>query len=114
MLCLLSVYFTGQQSYCTYLFLGNVALSDLSTGIAVVFSYIFPPEYHSEASCLVLIGMIVSATLVSVFSVGVIAVDRFIYILHGMKYQHYAHHTRAKILILITWTLGKKIILFKT
>lgn len=52
--------------------------------------------------------MIVSATLVSVFSVGVIAVDRFIYILHGLKYQHYAHHTRAKILILITWTLGKK------
>lgn len=53
--------------------------------------------------------MIVSATLVSVFSVGVIALDRFIYILYGLKYQYYAHHTRAKILILIIWTLGKNI-----
>lgn len=54
-------------------------------------------------------GMIVSATLVSVFSVGLIAVDRFLFIMYGLQYQRYIYPTRARILIFLTWFLGESL-----
>lgn len=50
--------------------------------------------------------MIVASTLASVFSVGLIAVDRFLYIIHGMQYQRWVYPMRARLLILGTWILG--------
>lgn len=47
----------GQQPRSTYLFLGNVALSDLLTGIAVLFGHFFPRKYRCELSCSIQIGM---------------------------------------------------------
>ncbi|CAO1419352.1 unnamed protein product [Diamesa serratosioi] len=96
----------GQQPRSTYLFLGNVALSDLLTGIAVLFGHFFPRKYRCEMSCSIQIGMIVSATLVSVFSVGLIAFDRFLFILYGLQYQRYIYPTRSRILIFLTWLLA--------
>lgn len=55
---LLSIYINclGQQPRSTYLFLGNVALSDLVTGIAVIFGQLFPRERRNETICSVQIG----------------------------------------------------------
>lgn len=50
--------------------------------------------------------MIVSATVTSVYSVGLIAIDRFLYILYGLQYQRWIYPNRARLLILITWIIG--------
>lgn len=50
--------------------------------------------------------MIVSSTISSVYSVGLIAIDRFLYIIHGLQYQKWVYPTRARLLILFTWILG--------
>lgn len=50
--------------------------------------------------------MIVSSTLASVWSVALIAIDRFYYILHGMKYNRLVFPKRSRIFIALTWVLG--------
>lgn len=52
----ISIFYLGQQPRSTYLFLGNVALSDLVTGIAVIFGQYYPREYRDEYSCAIQIG----------------------------------------------------------
>ncbi|GAB0087509.1 5-hydroxytryptamine receptor 1A-alpha-like [Sergentomyia squamirostris] len=96
----------GQQPRSTYMFLGNVALSDLVTGAAVLFGQFYPRQYRDEYSCAIQIGMIVSSTLTSVYSVGLIAIDRFLYILYGLQYQRWIYPNRTRLLILFTWILG--------
>ena len=39
-----------------YMFLGNVALSDLVTGIAIVFGAVFPREQQTHTSCIIFLG----------------------------------------------------------
>uniref|UniRef100_A0A182SJK4 G-protein coupled receptors family 1 profile domain-containing protein n=1 Tax=Anopheles maculatus TaxID=74869 RepID=A0A182SJK4_9DIPT len=58
----------------------------------------------SSSECL-----IVSTSLVSVYSVGLIAIDRYLYIVYGLQYQRYLTRTRARILIAATWLLGATI-----
>ncbi|KAL9694066.1 hypothetical protein quinque_013351 [Culex quinquefasciatus] len=96
----------GQQPYTTYLFLGNVAAADLLTGFAVIYGQYAPREIRGEDNCAILIGLIVSTTLVSVYSVGLIAVDRYLYIMYGLQYQRYITPGRARLLIVGTWLLG--------
>lgn len=52
-------------------------------------------------------GLIVSTSLVSVYSVGLIAIDRYLYIVYGLQYQRYLTRTRARILIAATWIIGE-------
>ncbi|XP_053661418.1 glucose-dependent insulinotropic receptor-like [Anopheles marshallii] len=99
----------GQQPYTTYMFLGNVAVSDLLTGFAVMFGQYAPRERRAEENCTLMIGLIVSTSLVSVYSVGLIAIDRYLYIVYGLQYQRYLTRTRARILIAATWILGATI-----
>lgn len=51
-------------------------------------------------------GLIVSSTLASIYSVGLIAIDRFLYIIHGLKYHRWVYPTRARLFIAFSWTLG--------
>lgn len=57
-------------------------------------------------------GMIVSSTLVSVLSVLLVAIDRFLYILYGLQYQRYIFPNRARILIVTTWIFGELLAVF--
>ena len=64
-----------------------------STKVDVPFSYLLP-------------GMIVSSTLASIWSVLLIGIDRFFYIVHALKYQLWLNTRRARWLMLSTWILG--------
>lgn len=55
-----------------------------------------------------LAGMLVCPAMVSIFSVGLIAVDRYIYILHGLYYQRWFNTTRVRIGIVCIWMIGKQ------
>ncbi|XP_031340660.1 5-hydroxytryptamine receptor 1A-like [Photinus pyralis] len=96
----------GQQPRSTYMFLGNVALTDMVTGVAVIFGQVFPKQYRNHYVCATQLGMIVSSTLASVYSVGLIAIDRYLYILHGLQYQIWVYPTRVKVFILTSWFVG--------
>lgn len=50
--------------------------------------------------------MTVSSALVSVYSIGLIAVDRYLYILYGLRYQRYLSTNRARMMVVGTWVLG--------
>lgn len=54
--------FLGQQPRSTYLFLGNVGLSDLLTGFAVLFGQLFPRSLRSDLSCAVQMGELLSSS----------------------------------------------------
>lgn len=96
----------GAQPRTTYLFLGNVAMADLVTSVAILFGQLYPRDKRNEMICILQMGMIVSSTLASIWSILLIAFDRFIYIVHALKYQQKLNPCRARILIICTWILG--------
>ncbi|XP_055621596.1 5-hydroxytryptamine receptor 1B-like isoform X2 [Toxorhynchites rutilus septentrionalis] len=51
-------------------------------------------------------GLIVSTTVVSVYSIGLIAVDRYLYIMYGLQHQRYITPARARLSIFTTWLIG--------
>lgn len=55
-LCLLYI-FPGQQPRSCYILLGNLGLSNLLTGIAVLFGHYYPSR--NDTSCAIQIGMFV-------------------------------------------------------
>ncbi|CAG9088975.1 unnamed protein product [Plutella xylostella] len=96
----------GQQPKSTYLLLGNVSLADTFIGVSLIFRTTVHRIVTSDAMCVLQIGMIVTPTMVSIFSVGLIAIDRYIYIIYGLYYQQWISTTRVRIGILIIWLVG--------
>ncbi|KAL5284702.1 GPR119 family protein [Megaselia abdita] len=97
----------GQQHpRSTYIFLGNVALSDFFIGVAFIFGHFYPAVKRNEIVCCISVGMTVSSALVSVYSIGLIAIDRYLYILYGLRYQRYLSTNRARMMVAATWVLG--------
>lgn len=96
----------GTQPRSTYLFLGNVAMCDLVTGCAVLLGQLYPKSQRNQIMCAFQLGLIVSSTLTSIYSVGLIAIDRYLYIIHGLQYQRWVYPTRARVCILIIWFIG--------
>lgn len=54
--------------------------------------------------------MIVSSTLSSIYSVGLLAVDRFLYIVYGIKYCKWISTIRVRVVIGLTWLMGKSLL----
>ncbi|XP_068619132.1 uncharacterized protein [Battus philenor] len=96
----------GQQPKSTYLLLGNVSLADTIIGISIIFSAIAEDSTSSNPLCIFQIGMLACPTMVSIFSVGMIAIDRYIYILHGLYYQRWCNTTKVRISIVCMWMVG--------
>lgn len=51
-----NILFLGQQPRSTYLFLGNVAMTDLMTGVAVVFGQLYPQQNRDHNICALQLG----------------------------------------------------------
>ncbi|XP_037294168.1 dopamine receptor 4 isoform X2 [Manduca sexta] len=95
-----------QEPKSTYLLLGNVSLADTIVGFSIIFSKYLDNSNSSNIWCVIEVGMIVCHAKVSIFSVGLIAVDRYIYILHGLYYQRWFNITRVRIGILCIWAVS--------
>ncbi|XP_045537694.1 glucose-dependent insulinotropic receptor isoform X2 [Papilio machaon] len=96
----------GQQPKSTYLLLGNVSLADTIIGISIIFGASVETAASSNTLCIFQIGMLVCPAMVSIFSVGMIAVDRYIYILHGLYYQRWCNTTKVRIIIMCIWMIS--------
>ncbi|ENN70236.1 hypothetical protein HUJ04_013097 [Dendroctonus ponderosae] len=90
----------------TYLFLGNVAMTDTIIGISILFGQFYPKSHRNHHVCAIQMGMIVSSTLSSIYSVGLLAVDRFLYIVYGIKYCKWISTVRVRIVIGLTWLMA--------
>ncbi|XP_060805316.1 glucose-dependent insulinotropic receptor isoform X2 [Amyelois transitella] len=96
----------GQQPKSTYLLLGNVSLADTIIGVSVIFGASVDSSMRSDPLCIFQLAMLVCPAMVSIFSVGLIAIDRYIFILHGLYYQRWFNTTRVRIGILCIWMIG--------
>ncbi|KAL4717916.1 hypothetical protein ACJJTC_001334 [Scirpophaga incertulas] len=96
----------SQQPKSTYLLLGNVSLADTIIGISIIFGASVENTSGSNQLCIFQLGMLVCPAMVSIFSVGFIAIDRYIYILHGLYYQRWFNTTRVRIGIVCIWIIG--------
>lgn len=99
------------QPRSTYLFLGNVALADFIRGLTWLYYWLYywldnSDRHASHISCVIHEGTKSSSSLVSILSVGLVAFDRYLYIIHGLKYQTLLNSQRAYLLIIIAWILG--------
>lgn len=94
------------QPRSTYLFLGNVALADFVTGTSWLFGLFFPEKYSNHYTCAIHEGLQIASTLVSILSVGLISFDRYLYILHGWKYETLLDSHRVYKLIIVVWIIG--------
>nr|UQB56075.1 carboxypeptidase B [Bombyx mori] len=96
----------GQKPKSTYLLLGNVSLADTIVGFSLIFGMSMENTISSNVLCIFQIGMLACPVMVSLFSVGLIAVDRYIYILHGLYYGRWFNTKRVRIGILCTWIIS--------
>ncbi|CAK1550460.1 unnamed protein product [Leptosia nina] len=96
----------GQQPKSTYILLGNVSLADTIIGISMLIGFSFKDPITSSTLCFIELGMLVCPAMVSIFSVGLIAVDRYIYILHGLHYQRWVNTSKVRISIIFVWFIG--------
>ncbi|KAL3285621.1 hypothetical protein HHI36_000149 [Cryptolaemus montrouzieri] len=51
-------------------------------------------------------GLITSTTLVSVYLIAFIAVDRYLYILYGTHYQRWVHLVKLQLVLVLVWIFG--------
>ncbi|XP_076338753.1 glucose-dependent insulinotropic receptor-like isoform X2 [Tachypleus tridentatus] len=95
----------GVTPKATYLFLGNLAMSDVLTGLTILVGQFYPDSIRSHLSCLMQLGTIVSATLASSWSITLIGIDRFIFIVYGLYYNIWMTTRRARLMIGGAWFL---------
>ncbi|XP_076358345.1 glucose-dependent insulinotropic receptor-like [Tachypleus tridentatus] len=93
----------GMNPKATYMFLGNLALSDVLIGITVLVGQFYPDSLRSHTSCLLLLGIIITVTLASSWSIALIGIDRFVFIVYGLYYNIWMTTKRAKIMIGVLW-----------
>ncbi|XP_076324055.1 glucose-dependent insulinotropic receptor-like [Tachypleus tridentatus] len=95
----------GVTPKSSYLFLGNLALSDVLTGITVLVDHFYPNSIRTQTCCLIQLGSIVSASLASSWSITLIGIDRFIFIAYGLYYKNWMTTKRARLMIGFSWII---------
>ncbi|XP_068993808.1 lysophosphatidic acid receptor 3-like isoform X3 [Neodiprion pinetum] len=101
-----SIVKNGVTPTTTYLFLGNGAMADVVITVGILLDQYYPGPFSTDLSCSIGLGMIIASTVASVYTVGLIAVDRFLFIAHGMKYNRWMYPKSGCLLIVSTWILG--------
>lgn len=89
-----------------YMLLGSIALADLFATSMIVAGLVFPHASRTPAICAALIGGQVSCSLISMISIFLIGLERFFYIVHGIKYDYILTSTRIRLLIFLAWIMG--------
>ncbi|XP_055851774.1 glucose-dependent insulinotropic receptor-like [Episyrphus balteatus] len=102
---------TGQQPRATYIFLGNISLADMLIGIKNLFIFIYQHqlELENEIACSISLSMLIAANIASTFTIALIAIDRYLYILNGLHYHRYITTKHPYYAVLFVWILASLI-----
>ncbi|XP_071523806.1 uncharacterized protein [Panulirus ornatus] len=100
----------GHDNKPAFYFIGNLALSDLAIGLYVVIAFLLHITKKSDlwqrSSCLLQIGVAVTACQETIFSIVLIAVDKYLYICHGLRYSLLVTTKRVYAALGISWFLS--------
>ncbi|KAL1124016.1 hypothetical protein AAG570_001786 [Ranatra chinensis] len=96
----------GIEPRATYIILGNISLADLSTAVFLIGCAFYPAELRDKQFCAVCVGLIVSCTLCSMLSVCLLAVERYMYIVHGLEYGTWLRPFVVQTLVATTWLVS--------
>ncbi|XP_044746363.1 glucose-dependent insulinotropic receptor-like isoform X2 [Coccinella septempunctata] len=89
-----------------YLLLGNIALADSLTGLVVIFGQVYPENLRDQQICAAQIGLIIASTLITIYTVGIIGIDRFLYIFYGYHNHKWFYSKIIYASIVIVWILS--------
>ncbi|XP_046627842.1 glucose-dependent insulinotropic receptor-like isoform X3 [Neodiprion virginianus] len=101
-----SIIKNGVSLKTSHLFIGNGVMADLVTIVGILLDQYYPDPFSTDLSCSIGMGMIIASTIAFVYTYGLIAVDRFLFIAHGMKYNRWMYPKSGCLLIVSTWILG--------
>ncbi|XP_053630158.2 probable muscarinic acetylcholine receptor gar-1 isoform X1 [Cherax quadricarinatus] len=97
----------GHNNKPAFYFIGNLALSDLAIGLYVVIAFLLHITHKSDLwqknTCMLQIGVAVTACQETIFTIMLIAVDKYLYICHGLKYSSIVTTKRVYIAVIISW-----------
>ncbi|BES89731.1 G protein-coupled receptor 119 [Nesidiocoris tenuis] len=88
------------------LLLGNIAFADMATPLSILFGLFYHRERRTPLLCAFQIGATVTCSLTSMCCIVLIAVDRYFFIVHSIRYDRYMTEQRARLLIHLSWLLG--------
>ncbi|XP_070539419.1 glucose-dependent insulinotropic receptor-like [Ptychodera flava] len=89
----------------SYIFVISLAVADLFVGLVCVFSLLLIGiDTDSQAGCLIQINLIITSCSASIYSILVIAYDRYLAITKPLKYIQRMSRTREIVLVIGIWT----------
>ncbi|XP_041364199.1 probable G-protein coupled receptor No9 [Gigantopelta aegis] len=110
-LTLVAVWRTRRLQTIPNMYVTSLAVADLLTGFLVVLNLLLTVEvsedlYYNRSLCVA--ELIISLALggVSVTTMVTIAIDRYIYIIHPLRYPTMTTPLRAKLIIATTWIVS--------
>lgn len=93
-----------------FFFIGNLALSDFAVGLFVVIAFLLHVTNKSDLwrqnTCMIQIGVAVTACQETIFTIVLIAVDKYLYICHGLHYSSIMTRKRVFGALIVSWCLS--------
>ncbi|XP_042864468.1 alpha-2A adrenergic receptor-like isoform X2 [Penaeus japonicus] len=93
-----------------FYFIGNLALSDLAIGLYVIIAFLLhmtqSGDLWQQTTCTLQIAVAVTACQETIFTIVLIAVDKYLYICHGLKYHQIVTTNRVYAAVMISWVLS--------
>ena len=96
-----------------YIFIGSLAVSDLFAGVTapVAFSLqLGPVELSGGYICVTVYILLILPMLVSILNLLAVACDRYVAIVHPLKYEAWVTAARARFLIAFTWVYSLAVV----
>ncbi|XP_064110987.1 muscarinic acetylcholine receptor gar-2-like isoform X2 [Macrobrachium nipponense] len=97
----------GHDNKPAFYFIGNLALSDLAIGLYIVIAFLLHLTNKSDLwqrkSCTLQIAVAVTVCQETIFTIMLIAVDKYLYICHALKYHQIVTMTRVYVAVLLSW-----------
>ncbi|XP_027208369.2 probable muscarinic acetylcholine receptor gar-1 isoform X1 [Penaeus vannamei] len=93
-----------------FYFIGNLALSDLAIGLYVIIAFLMHMtrrgDLWQQTTCTLQIAVAVTACQETIFTIVLIAVDKYLYICHGLKYHQIVTTNRVYAAVMLSWVLS--------
>ncbi|XP_055851773.1 glucose-dependent insulinotropic receptor-like [Episyrphus balteatus] len=96
----------GQEPRATYIFLGSICLADMISGIVTLFMVNYFHQLNNAFLCGISVGLAGTTGLASSFFIGLIAIDRYLYIMNGLHYHRYFTTRHPYLMVLLVWLIS--------
>ncbi|XP_068246037.1 muscarinic acetylcholine receptor gar-2-like isoform X3 [Palaemon carinicauda] len=100
----------GHDNKPAFYFIGNLAVSDLAIGLYIVIAFLLHMTEKSDLwqkkTCTLQIAVAVTICQETIFTIMLIAVDKYLYICHALKYPQIVTTTRVYLAVFFSWVVS--------